>query len=379
MGPERRAAAGLSAPACGPGPVTGRACVATCRLRRLPPSAAPTRAWPAIPQDAPAAESSPSDGYSWERPATAVQPQATWAAAPDPTTPAASVGPAADRSRLVLGLVAAVVIALLAGGIYLLTSSRPTPRRAAPRRRTPARPPPTRCPTAAGPSGAVIDRARVGPLQPVSVRATCQADPGVDSAGTTITYEPDRTLDAVPATAWRCPGSAVGHQLVYDFGGPVTLAAVGLVPGYAKIDPADGSDRFAENRTVTAVTWRFDDGSSHRQAIAGPGRPWVTVDLPQGGRPARSSWRSRAPATTARSATSPRSATSASPATDQPVRKLATAPVRASATRARPASPVRSAASSALRRLPASSMTAGTSDRLRVPRSVRSCKPSRAT
>jgi hypothetical protein len=113
------------------------------------------------------------------------------------------------------------------------------------------------------------------------VRATCEADPGVDSAGNTITYHPDLTLDAVPATAWRCPGSAVGQQLVYDFGGPVTLTAVGLVPGYAKVDPVDGTDRFVENRTVTAVTWRFDDGTTHRQTISGPGPGMVSVDLPR--------------------------------------------------------------------------------------------------
>jgi hypothetical protein len=99
--------------------------------------------------------------------------------------------------------------------------------------------------------------------------------------GNTITYEPDLTLDAVPATAWRCPGSAVGHQLVYDFGRPVMLTSVGLVPGYAKVDPVDGSNRFAENRTVTAVTWRFDDGTTHRQTIDSPGPSLVTVDLPR--------------------------------------------------------------------------------------------------
>jgi hypothetical protein len=43
----------------------------------------------------------------------------------------------------------------------------------------------------------------------------------------------------------RCPGSAVGHQLVYDFGSPVTLTSVGLVREYAKVDPVDGSNRFA--------------------------------------------------------------------------------------------------------------------------------------
>jgi hypothetical protein len=193
------------------------------------------------------------------------------------------VGPGADRSRLVLGILVAAVVALLAGGTYLLTRSSSDPEdggsSAVSDRGSAAADP---VPDTGGNTGTAIDQSRVGPLQPVSVRATCQADPGVDSAGNTITYEPDLTLDAVPATAWRCPGWAVGHQLVYDFGGPVTLASVGLVPGYAKVDPLDGTDRFAENRTVTAVTWRFDDGSTHRQTISSPGPSLVTVDLPRG-------------------------------------------------------------------------------------------------
>jgi hypothetical protein len=115
-------------------------------------------------------------------------------------------------------------------------------------------------------------------LQPVSVRATCQAPPGVDSAGSTITYEPELTLDALDATAWRCPGSAVGHQLVFDFGRTVTVTSLGLVPGYAKVDPVDGTDRFQENRTVTAVTWRFDDGTTQRQTIAAPAPTMTTVE-----------------------------------------------------------------------------------------------------
>ena len=119
-------------------------------------------------------------------------------------------------------------------------------------------------------------------LRPVSVTATCQAPPGIDAANNPITYEPQRTLDGRPDTAWRCEGSAIGARLVYEFGGPVTIASVGLIPGYAKIDPTDGSDRFLENFTVTAVEWSFDDGLSHPQRIPSP-TPVLTVsDLPAG-------------------------------------------------------------------------------------------------
>ncbi|MGY1831659.1 NADase-type glycan-binding domain-containing protein [Geodermatophilus sp. SYSU D01180] len=119
-----------------------------------------------------------------------------------------------------------------------------------------------------------------GPLQPVAVAATCQAAPGIDAAGDPVTYEPALTLDGVPATAWRCPGSAVGARLTFDFGHEVSLASVGLVPGYAKVDPADGTNRFTENRTVTAVTWSFDDGTSFVQRIDAPRASLAVSDLP---------------------------------------------------------------------------------------------------
>ena len=117
-------------------------------------------------------------------------------------------------------------------------------------------------PTTAAPSGPAVV------LEPVSVTATCQASPGVDSSGAAVTYEPQHTLDFYPDTAWRCPGSAIGAQLTFSFSGPVTIATVGLVPGYAKIDPADGTQRFTENRTVTAVTWRYENGTFAQQIPA---------------------------------------------------------------------------------------------------------------
>jgi len=119
----------------------------------------------------------------------------------------------------------------------------------------------------------------VGPLLPVSVSATCQVPPGVDAAGAPVSYDAVNTLDGVGGTAWRCAGSAVGQRLVFDFGRPVALASVGLVPGYDKTDPVDGTDRFGENRTVTAVTWGFDTGGVHRQDVAAPGRAMAAVRL----------------------------------------------------------------------------------------------------
>jgi len=119
----------------------------------------------------------------------------------------------------------------------------------------------------------------VGPLLPVAVSATCQAPPGVDAAGAPVSYAASNTLDGVGGTAWRCAGSAVGQHLVFDFGRPVVLASVALVPGYDKTDPVDGTDRFGENRTVTAVTWGFDTGVVHRQDVPAPSRAMAEARL----------------------------------------------------------------------------------------------------
>jgi hypothetical protein len=233
--------------------------------------------------------------------------------APQPTAPVghhpAPGGTSSRTAWLVVALVAGLLV--LAGGVYVAVAGLPwasesvAPSGGAPGKLPAGDPPATGsddAPPAAGSEGAPptagteeppptvavpegnppLDPSRVGPLQPVSVTATCQAPPSVDSVGNTITYEPQLTLDAVDGTAWRCAGSAVGQRLVFDFVRPVTLASMGLIPGYAKIDPADGTDRFSENRTVTSVVWWFDDGTAQAQTIPSPAPTLASVRLPAG-------------------------------------------------------------------------------------------------
>jgi len=97
--------------------------------------------------------------------------------------------------------------------------------------------------------------------------ASCEADASRDAAGRPVTYEPALSVDADPETAWRCMGDGVGETLVLDLGGSVRVAEVALVPGYAKTDVADGTDRYTENRRITAVRWRFDDGTTVEQEL----------------------------------------------------------------------------------------------------------------
>jgi hypothetical protein len=109
-----------------------------------------------------------------------------------------------------------------------------------------------------------------GPVTPVTVAivdASCQSDPSRDASGARVTYEPELAADGDVESAWRCPGDGVGETLVIDLGGPIRVAELGLLPGYAKTDATDGTDRYAENRRLTAVRWRFDDGTTIDQQL----------------------------------------------------------------------------------------------------------------
>lgn len=102
--------------------------------------------------------------------------------------------------------------------------------------------------------------------------ATCQAGSSVDAAGNPTTYEPANAYDSNLTTAWRCNGSGKGQRLTVTLPEETKIAEVGLVPGYAKTDPASGANRYAENNRITRVRWTFDDGSSFVQRMSGSAR-----------------------------------------------------------------------------------------------------------
>jgi hypothetical protein len=98
-------------------------------------------------------------------------------------------------------------------------------------------------------------------LETASASASCTSDPSHDVSKKSFSYEPEKAIDSSRDTAWRCDGDGVGQWLKIDFRGQVTLTSIGIVPGYAKTDPSDGTDRYAQNRRISAVEYTFDDGS----------------------------------------------------------------------------------------------------------------------
>lgn len=104
-------------------------------------------------------------------------------------------------------------------------------------------------------------------ITPVDVSASCQAPDSEDSQHNPITFNPLHLVDGDVKTAWRCVGDATGQRIVLQLDGPHHVLLVGLIPGYDKIDPFNGTDRFVENRRVSSVQWTCDNGGSARQGF----------------------------------------------------------------------------------------------------------------
>jgi hypothetical protein len=103
-------------------------------------------------------------------------------------------------------------------------------------------------------------RRAVHPVAVRRVRANCRSEPSIDAGGRRVHYWADNVLDAKARTAWRCDGAGRGVTLRFTLPRQVRVAGVGLVPGYAKTDPVNGADRYAQNRRIERVRWSFDGG-----------------------------------------------------------------------------------------------------------------------
>jgi hypothetical protein len=95
-----------------------------------------------------------------------------------------------------------------------------------------------------------------------SVEVPSTAAGSTDACGRDVAFDAGHMVDDRRETAWRMPGNASGETITLSLGGSHRIVSVGLIPGYARTDPCDGTDRFAQNRRITKVTWSFDDGSA---------------------------------------------------------------------------------------------------------------------
>ena len=94
-------------------------------------------------------------------------------------------------------------------------------------------------------------------LRNVRASSGCTEQPGQDAGGARVSYAAANLTDGAADTTWRCDRTGVGQVLRFDLGRRVDVGEVGLIPGYAKTDDRDGTDRYAENNRVTKVQWRI--------------------------------------------------------------------------------------------------------------------------
>ncbi len=114
----------------------------------------------------------------------------------------------------------------------------------------------------------------------VFAEASASAETITNSAGEVNSYGPENTIDTVHATAWCVPGDGVGQYLRLVFDQPVRIAAVTFIPGYDKIDPNTGEDRFKENRKIRAVRVSFPNAAPYEIALTGLLRQYHVITLP---------------------------------------------------------------------------------------------------
>ena len=130
--------------------------------------------------------------------------------------------------------------------------------------------PPSRSTAQTTPNGRLLGapwRGAVAPAGVVGAEASCRSEPSVDAGGNRVGYPANHMIDSDPGTAWRCDGPGRGVTLTFNLAQRQTVAAVGLVPGYAKTDPFSGVDRYAENRRIARVRWSFDGGGWVEQRL----------------------------------------------------------------------------------------------------------------
>jgi TIR domain len=113
-----------------------------------------------------------------------------------------------------------------------------------------------------------------------SISATATAPDSHDNAGNLTTFKAENAVDGSPDTAWRAEGDATGQSLRLTFPTAVHVRQIGMIPGYAKTDPASGTDRFVQNRKVVEVRYEFDDGTTATYVFANSATmQYLSVDV----------------------------------------------------------------------------------------------------
>ncbi len=243
------------------------------RSRRVPVSPPPVYEAPP-PARYPLFADETGDGSSTARQATAEPPAGLAETTVGPVTRPTSHQPRPDRRRSVgpWWIAAAVVAVMLlgAGGWRALGDPDPDPAASdgSDSGSDSGSVSPTTVPVEPAPDDARKEGGQVDLLdltRLVSASPPGTAAPSRDVRGNAVRYEAFNMLDGQPDTAWRTVGDASGQEVVFGLDGPTRITQVGLLNGYAKVEP--GYDGYAANRRITSVEWVFADGTVVPQTL----------------------------------------------------------------------------------------------------------------
>jgi len=76
-------------------------------------------------------------------------------------------------------------------------------------------------------------------------------------------------------------GNGSGRTITLTWNHDVTIATVGLINGYAKVDPATAVHRYQQERRIVQVTWSIDGHEVAQQSLADADPNPQSVSLPK--------------------------------------------------------------------------------------------------
>lgn len=159
---------------------------------------------------------------------------------------------------LVLILVAALAGAYILGRLVIFTPKAPEIPTISP----------SAGPTAPISEGYAPYDGRVATVQAHEALGECREGGNRDS--------PDALIDDDPDTIWRCHGDGEGESITFTFDPSVTLVGVRLVNGNTV-----WTGRYAAERRLLSVQWRFADGSYFVQGLAANNRGFQEIRFPE--------------------------------------------------------------------------------------------------
>jgi len=130
------------------------------------------------------------------------------------------------------------------------------------------------------PSGDATYDGEVAPINATGALAPCVVDDATDASGDPVTYGAENAVDGDMDTAWRCDGDGLDETIRVSLPSGSTVAQVGLVNGYAKVDPGDQSRRYEEYRRIARVQWEFSNGTTAEQDLKDKTESMQTLAVP---------------------------------------------------------------------------------------------------